>query len=176
MDDNTTMPVSAAERKIRAQLRFFRLLQTYMPLRAAGWLNKQASTRVRLPAGVKRESISADGVPCEGLIPKNSPANQVLLYLHGGGFVFGLPSLHLKMVACLTQQMGVRALMVDYRLGPVHPFPAALEDCLTVYRWLRKQGIAARDIVIAGDSAGGNLTITTMMKLRDEGEELPAAT
>jgi acetyl esterase/lipase len=65
--------------------------------------------------------------------------------------------------------------MVDYRLAPGHPFPAALRDCVTAYRWLLKQGIPAENLVLAGDSAGGNLAITTMMKLRDNGEQLPAA-
>jgi acetyl esterase/lipase len=79
------------------------------------------------------------------------------------------------MVATLAQKMGMRALMVDYRVAPDYPFPAPLNDCVTAYRWLLKQGIAAHNIVVAGDSAGGNLTITTMMKLRDSGDPLPAA-
>jgi acetyl esterase/lipase len=114
-------------------------------------------------------------VPCEWIIPHGSPKDKVLLYLHGGGFVYGLTPLHLEMVAYLTQKIGIRALMVDYRLGPEHPFPAALDDCLTSFHWLLDQGVLAQDIVVAGDSAGGNLTITTMMKLRDRGEQLPAA-
>ena len=70
---------------------------------------------------------------------------------------------------------GVRALMVDYRLAPAHPFPAALDDSLTAYRWLLKQGYDAANIVMAGDSAGGNLTLSMLMALRDNGEPLPAA-
>ena len=65
--------------------------------------------------------------------------------------------------------------MVDYRLAPEHPFPAALDDCVTAYRWLLKQGVSPRNIVVAGDSAGGNLTITTLMKLRGNGDPLLAA-
>ena len=98
-----------------------------------------------------------------------------MLYLHGGGFVFGLSPLHLQMGAYLAQKTGMRILMADYRLAPQYPFPAALDDCATAYRWLLNQGISAKRIVVAGDSAGGNLTITLMMKLRDEGEPLPAA-
>ena len=75
----------------------------------------------------------------------------------------------------LAQKMGVHALMVDYRLAPEHPFPAGLDDCVQAYRWLLQQGIAPENIVIAGDSAGGNFTITTLMKLRDSGDPLPAA-
>ncbi len=167
--------LSSIERKIRAQLPFIRFMQTVIPFSLAGRLNTLSSARVRLGGGVTRETISAEGVRCEWLIPPDSSSDQVLLYLHGGGFVFGLTSLHLKMVAHLAQKMGVRALMVDYRLAPNHPFPAALEDCVTAYRWLLRQGFIARNIVLAGDSAGGNLTITTMMKLRQGGEALQAA-
>jgi acetyl esterase/lipase len=159
--------------------------------------------RVRLPATVTREAVSVDdaplqaiagsaaaaraegggtddppagqGVPCEWLTPQNSPPDQVLLYLHGGGFVYGLTPQHLEMVAYLAQKINIRALLVDYRLAPDHPFPAPLDDCVTVYRWLLKQGVSARNIVVAGDSAGGNLTITSLMKLRDSGDPLPAA-
>jgi len=99
----------------------------------------------------------------------------VLLYLHGGGFVLGLTPPHLQMVSHLAEKMDIRILMVDYRLAPEYPFPAALDDCVTVYRWLLKQGISAQNIVVAGDSAGGNLTITSLMNLRDDGESLPAA-
>jgi epsilon-lactone hydrolase len=170
---NLTMPSS--ERKIRAQLPVIRLFQAYLPLPVACWLLKQGLKHVRLAAGITREAVSADGVPCEWLIPHNSPRDHALLYLHGGGFVYGLTPPHLEMVAHLAQTMGIRALMVDYRLGPDHPFPAALDDCVTAYRWLLKQSVPAANILVAGDSAGGNLTITTLMKLRDSGEPLPAA-
>jgi acetyl esterase/lipase len=131
--------------------------------------------RVHLGAGVNRQAVSADGVPCEWIIPQNSRPDQVLLYLHGGGFVFGLTPLHLKMGAYLARETAMRVLMVDYRLAPDHPFPAALEDCVAAYRWLRQHDIPAQDTVVAGDSAGGNLTLTTLMKLRASGSALPAA-
>ena len=79
------------------------------------------------------------------------------------------------MGAYLAQKMGTRILMVDYRTAPDHPFPAALDDCVTAYLWLLNQGILAQNIVVAGDSAGGNLTITMLMKLRDSGNSLPSA-
>jgi acetyl esterase/lipase len=80
------------------------------------------------------------------------------------------------MVSYLVHKMGICALMVDYRLAPENPFPAPLDDCVTAYRWLLKQDIAPENIVVAGDSAGGNLAIASMMKLRDSGDPLPAAT
>ena len=169
------MAPSFVERIARARLPTLRLAQTYMPLPVSRWFIKLGMAFVRLGAEVRRAPVSADGVPCEWLIPRNSPKDHVLLYLHGGGFVYGMTPPHLQMVAYLAKKAGIRSLMVDYRLGPDHPFPAALDDCVTAYRWLLKQGISAQNIVVAGDSAGGNLTITTMMKLRDSGEPLPAA-
>ena len=169
------MTPSAAERKIRAGLPVIRFLQTRLPLRWTSRPLRGATARARVPADVTREAVSADGVSCEWLIPQDSPIDQALIYLHGGGFVFGVTPPHIGMVAHLARKMGIRALIVDYRLAPDHPFPAALDDCVTAYRWLLKQDLAPRNTVLAGDSAGGNLTITTMMKLRDGGEPLPAA-
>ena len=163
------------EQKIRAQLPFIRFLQAYLPLKVARWAEKRSATHVNLPTDITREVVLADGVRCEWLIPPNSPNDQVLLYLHGGGFVYGLSSLHRQMVAYVAQKMSVRVLLVDYRLAPDFPFPAALEDCVIAYRWLLKQGAVAQQIVLAGDSAGGNLVLTTLMKLRASGDPLPTA-
>lgn len=169
------MSIPDVERRIRAGLPVIRFLQANLPRGLSGWLSKQSVKGVRLGADTQRVKISADGVRCEWIIPQDSPAEHVLLYLHGGGFVYGLSPMHLQMVAALARKMKTRALMVDYRLAPEHPFPAALDDCVTAYRWLLKQGIPAENIVVAGDSAGGNLAITSLMKLRDSGDPLPAA-
>ena len=169
------MTISPAERKVRASLPLIRFMQSYMPISLAHWLMKKGMPHVQLEAGVTREPVSADSVPCDWIIPQNSPADRVLLYLHGGGFVYGQTPPHLQMGTYLAKKMGVRVLMVDYRLAPENPFPAALDDCVTSYRWLLKQGFHAQNIVVAGDSAGGNLTITSMIKLRDSGDPLPAA-
>ncbi len=169
------MTPSAVERRIRTGLPVIRFLQARLPLRWTRRPLRQATARVRLPADIRRQAVSANGVPCEWLIPQGSPGDQALLYLHGGGFVYGVPPPHIGMVAYLARAMGIRALVVDYRLAPDHPFPAALDDCVTAYRWLLNQGIAPQNTVVAGDSAGGNLALTTMMKLRAGGEPLPAA-
>jgi acetyl esterase/lipase len=147
---------ASTEGNIRARLPVTRFLSAYLPLRLSRWLMSQGRARVRLPADVTCEIVCADGVPCHWLIPQNSPNDKALLYLHGGSFMLGLAPLHLQMVASLAQKMGVRALMVDCRVAPEHPFPAALGDCLTAYRWVLKQGYSAQNIVVAGDSAGGN--------------------
>lgn len=169
------MTVSSIERRVRAGLPLVRFMQEYLPLPMMRWLLKQSTSRVSLGAGVTREWVSAGGVPCEWVIPDAGATDQVLLYLHGGGFVLGLSPPHLQMAAYLAKQMGRRILMVDYRLAPDHPFPAALDDCVTAYRWLLRQGIPAQNMVVAGDSAGGNLAVALLVKLRDHGDPLPAA-
>lgn len=166
---------SDVEQHVRAQLRLARFMSAYLPFSLANRLLAQARQRVRLPPTVRREPVDADGVRSEWLIPERHVPGRVLLYLHGGGFVLGLSPQHLHMVTVLAQLLEARALLVDYRLAPQHPFPAALEDCVTAYRWLLRHGIHPTEIAIAGDSAGGNLTIASLMKLRDEGTELPAA-
>ncbi len=163
------------EKRIRSLFPLIRFLQTCLPVRLSTRLLQLSIPRVRLDATVKRVGVSADGVPCEWIIPGQTIPGRVLLYLHGGGFVYGLTPPHLRMCAWLAQKMNTPVLMVDYRLAPSHPFPASLEDCVTVYRWLLNQGFSPEDIVVAGDSAGGNLTITTMLKLREDGIPLPAA-
>ena len=166
---------SSFESRVRSLFPFIRFLQTRLPLPLSARLLKLIIPLVRLDPAVTRKSVSADGVPCEWIVPKKFESEEVLLYLHGGGFVFGQTPLHLHMGAWLAKRMRIRVLMVDYRLAPKYPFPAALEDCVNAYRWLLDQGISAGNTVIAGDSAGGNLTITTMMKLRENGIPLPAA-
>jgi monoterpene epsilon-lactone hydrolase len=169
------MTISPAERKSRASFPLIRFLQAYVPLRVTRWILESSVRRMRLEADLRLERVLADGVACAWLIPQNSPPDQVLLYLHGGGFVLGLSFQYFHMVGYLAKVMPVRALMLDYRLAPEYPYPAALEDCVAAYRWLLKQGIQAHNIVLAGDSAGGNLAITSQMKLRDGGLPLPAA-
>lgn len=166
---------TANERAIRTFLPLVRLGIAYLPLAAMRRLQRMGDTAVLMPSGVTREVTAVDGVPCEWIVPKDATKDRVLLYLHGGGFVFGWMNPHRQMVAHLAQAAGVRALCVDYRLAPEHPFPEPLDDCVTAYRWLLKQGVAPEQIVIGGDSAGANLSLTTVLKLREIGEPLPAA-
>lgn len=129
----------------------------------------------RPPRDVAIERTTAGGVPCEWLVPPGAGARPVLLYLHGGAWTLGWTGIHRRMVAHLARAAGCRVLAVDYRLAPEHPFPAAPDDCLAVYRWLRAQGTPPEAIAVAGDSAGGTLTLTTLLALRDAGEPRPAA-
>src|SRR5262249_23878886 len=127
------------------------------------------------PRDVAVQAVTAGDVPAEWLIPPEASPRSVILYLHGGAWTLGWTSIHRRMVAHLCRAAACRALAVDYRVAPEHPFPAALEDCLGAYRWLLKSGSLPGDIVIAGDSAGGNLTLTTIMSLRYACDPLPAA-
>src|SRR3954466_14254633 len=89
--------------------------------------------------------VDAGGVPAEWLTPPGASPRPVILYLHGGGWTLGWTDLHRRIVAYICQSSGCRALAVDYRLAPEQPFPAALEDCLSAYRWLLDGGTSPRD-------------------------------
>jgi epsilon-lactone hydrolase len=135
----------------------------------------KGSGRTRLPRGVTLSAARAEGVPLEWIIPAGAAEQPVILYVHGGGWTLGWTNGYRWLVANLCQAAGCRALAVDYRLAPENPFPAALDDCVTAFRWLVRSGVSFKQVVIAGDSAGGNLTLTTLMSLRDAGDPLPAA-
>jgi len=129
-----------------------------------------------LPRGTKKEAIMAGSVPAKWFWFPGCLENKVILYLHGGGYVAGSINTHKDLGARIAQASNVRLLIIDYRLAPEHPFPAALEDAVTAYQWLiSTEGIAPENVVIAGDSAGGGLTAAALVKLRDDGVTLPAA-
>lgn len=128
-----------------------------------------------LPRDCSVEAVDAGGVPAEWIKVAGGPEDSVILYLHGGGYAIGSLTSHRQLVAYIAKAAGARTLSLAYRLAPEHPFPAAVEDAVTGYRWLLKQGISPRRIIIAGDSAGGGLTIAALLSLRDQGDPLPAA-
>ena len=120
--------------------------------------------------------VDAGGVPAAWVEAPGADAGRVMLYLHGGGYVIGSIDTHRELAGRLSQASAARVLILDYRLAPEHPYPAAVEDAAAAYRWLLADGGAepART-VIAGDSAGGGLTVAAMLALRDAGDPLPAA-
>jgi monoterpene epsilon-lactone hydrolase len=125
--------------------------------------------------GVRVRPVDAGGVPAYWFEPRGGPSGRWVLYLHGGGYVGGGYALHRNLVGRLARAMGATVLFVDYRLAPEHPHPAALDDALAAYRWLREaHGVPASAIALAGDSAGGGLCLATMAALRDRAEALPA--
>jgi len=127
-----------------------------------------------LPDGVACEPGSLGGVPGEWLRPEGADAARALLYFHGGGYVLGSTRSHRHMVAALAAGAGVHAFSADYRLAPEHPFPAAVEDGAAVWQGLLESGIDPASAVIGGDSAGGGLTVATLVKARDDGLAMPA--
>lgn len=176
---------SLASRVVIFFLRFIKLFMSSkrVPLR---WQRALMNLPGKIPfllRGTDVERIELDrpggseaGPPIEAawITPKGVSDEKVILYLHGGAFVLGSIDSHSPMVAEIARSAGCRALAVDYRLAPEHPCPAALEDCLAAYRWLVTTGYRPGNIVIAGDSAGGNLTAASLVGIRDSGGPLPA--
>jgi epsilon-lactone hydrolase len=124
---------------------------------------------------VKCEPVNANGVKAEWISAYNAAPDRAILYLHGGGYVMGSIETHRELAARLSKAAQARCLVIDYRLAPENPFPAAVDDSITAYRWLLAQGYKPDRIVIAGDSAGGGLAVSTLVALRDIGTPLPAA-
>ncbi len=121
------------------------------------------------------EKIAACGPPAEWLRRADSDHGAVLLYLHGGGYSIGSIDSHRDLLCRLCAASGASVMAVDYRLAPEHPFPAQLEDAMAAYRWLLDRGHDPARIVIGGESAGGGLTLSTLISARDAGLPLPAA-
>lgn len=121
---------------------------------------------------VQRSSTDAAGVSAEWIEAPESRTDRVLFYLHGGAFCLRFPNTHAAMAGRWCRRLGARALMVDYRLAPEHRYPAAVDDCIAAYRWLLSQ-VPAQHIVIAGDSAGGNLALATLHRLKAIGVPQP---
>jgi monoterpene epsilon-lactone hydrolase len=131
--------------------------------------------RIPPPEGVEFDKVEAGGVPAFWSNDAKAAQDRVLLYLHGGGYVIGEPWGYRPLWSGLARACGARGLGVDYRLGPEHPFPAAVEDAVAAYRWLLDQGFAPGRIAVAGDSAGGGLAIAMMVQALRLGLPMPAA-
>jgi epsilon-lactone hydrolase len=129
----------------------------------------------REPEGVGYREETLGGVPAIWTLPAGADDSKVVLYTHGGGFAVGSAASHRKLAGHLAKALGVTAVVIDYRRSPEHPFPAQIEDAVAVYQALLAQGIQATNITTAGDSAGGNLAISTVLKLRDLSLPLPGA-
>jgi monoterpene epsilon-lactone hydrolase len=133
------------------------------------------ATQFRLPQDAGCEPVDARGVPAEWVTTPESVEGRFIYYLHGGGYVAGSISTHREIAWRLSRAAKAKVLTIGYRLAPENPFPAAVEDATTGYRWLLSQGADAARVVIVGESAGGGLVMATLISLRDDGEPLPAA-
>jgi epsilon-lactone hydrolase len=129
----------------------------------------------RFPDGVVGTPVVAGGVPAEWIDPPGGATDRVVLYLHGGGYVAGSIDSHRNLTGHLAKAVGCRVLALHYRLAPENPHPAPVEDAVAAYRWLIEQDVAADHVMIAGDSAGGGLTVATLLMARDQGLPMPAA-
>ncbi|MBC8336544.1 MAG: alpha/beta hydrolase [Anaerolineales bacterium] len=135
--------------------------------RSAKWMGK-------LPASITVEKVNSNGLNAEWIYNLDSDPEKVILYLHGGGYVIGNIALYRLLSATLSQKTKARVFLPEYRLAPEHPYPAAVDDAVAAYRWLLGEGFRAENIIIAGDSAGGGLSLAATLSLRAEGQPLPA--
>jgi acetyl esterase/lipase len=133
-----------------------------------------ARERMAVPGDVAVESVVVDGVATDWLTAPGADPERVVLYLHGGAYMTCSARTHRDLAARLSRAAAARVLVVDYRLAPEHPFPAAVEDSVAAYRWLLAQGYQPEKITVAGDSAGGGLMLAVCLSARDAGDPLPA--
>lgn len=133
-------------------------------------------SKVMVPRNTQREAVAIPGAEfdSEWVSVDGTAPERILLYLPGGAYIIRTPNMHTAMVSRLCKTANAKALMTYYRLAPEHPFPACLDDAVKAYRWLLEQGIEADRIAIAGDSAGGGLTLSTLLALKAQKLPMPA--
>ncbi len=155
-----------------AMKRRFRRNPDVMTLRAI-MAEMAARQPARVPAHIAMDEMVLGGVRTERLSRKDGGGRGAILYIHGGGWVGGVPANHRALTWRLADQIGATVYAIDYRLAPEHPFPAGLDDCVAAYKALLETHAPAQ-ILIGGDSAGGNLTLATALKLKQLGLPQPA--
>jgi len=129
----------------------------------------------RLDADCTEEPVTAGGVPAEWVSAPGADAGRNVLYLHGGGYTIGSIKTHRCLAGWVSRAAKARVLLIDYRLAPEHPHPAAVDDSLAAYRFMLDSGVNPARAVVAGDSAGGGLAVATLLAIRDAKLPLPAA-
>jgi acetyl esterase/lipase len=165
-----SLPTSVVKAFVRRKLHFAkyngRAPRTY----------RAAMERFALPApmGIRRRPVGGD-VRGEWLLPKRPHADECILYVHGGAYCFGSVKTHREFAGRLARLSGRKVFLLEYRLAPEHPFPAAHDDALRAFQWLAEQGFAPQKITVIGDSAGGNLALSLALGLRELGLEQPRA-
>lgn len=136
---------------------------------------KGASRFGKIPLGVRVKSQTIENIYSEWLMPEGATADKLILYMHGGGYVAGSCADHRGLVAKFAKNAGAAVLLYEYRLAPESPFPAAIDDSLTVYRWLLTNGYKHQNILFAGESAGGGLCLATLLALKQNNLPYPVA-
>ena len=135
----------------------------------------EVGERFPAPAEAEVTPVTVAGRPAEWVAAPGSSADRAVLYLHGGGYVIGSCDTHRNLAYNLSAASKARVLLLDYRLAPESPFPAAVEDAVAAYCWLLDEGFAPGRLSIGGDSAGGGLTVAVLVALRYRGQPMPAA-
>lgn len=120
------------------------------------------------------DAVDAGGVPAAWVSAPGADETRAILMLHGGGYAIGSIGTHRRLAYDVSAASGARVLLIDYRLAPEHPFPAALDDAVAAWRWMLAEGLQPARLAIVGDSAGGGLVLSTLLRLRDEGIAQPA--
>ena len=135
---------------------------------------RRASIPFPIASDVQIDRLEIEGLETAHIYIKNAEHRGSMLYLHGGGYTFGSIETHKELVSRLVRVGNVDAWVINYRLAPEFPCPAPIEDAIIAYRFLLSKNIDPKNIVIAGDSAGGGLTIATLVKIREESLPMPA--
>ncbi len=165
-------------------VRFFVGIMRLMKMKIHGSLDVEKNRKnlegqvflFKTPRNVRIQPVSVEGVPAEWLLPKGCDTDRVIIYLHGGSFHAGSLRTHRGIAAHIGVNSDSSVLLLDYSLAPENPFPAAIEDVVSVYRWLLEvKGFEAKKVIISGDSAGGGLTLASLLKFQEENITLPAA-
>lgn len=136
----------------------------------------KATAKMKMPKNVSTQNdVISSTIEAEWIIPEKATQGKVLLYIHGGGFISGSIQTHRMHVAKFALGCQSKSLLFNYRLAPEHPFPAAIEDCVTTYKWLLEKGYKPKDIIVGGESAGGTLTLSLLLALKEQKIALPKA-
>jgi epsilon-lactone hydrolase len=167
--------MSAAAEQIRAYLRSRKYAPSPGSIQGVRDSYEELAKQFHLLPDTSVEQTKINGVAAEWIVASKATKDRVIIYLHGGCYVFGSCNTHRALAARISAVADAAVLLLDYRLAPEHPFPAAIEDACAAYRWLLNNGFTPDQIAISGDSAGGGLTMATLISLRDAGDKLPAA-
>lgn len=138
-------------------------------------VRKDSAKMTKMPDGIRISSADFPDFYAEWVMPQSCREDQAILYFHGSGFVMGTSKDHRGLVAKFAARCGVKALVFDYSLAPEHPFPAAVNDSVSIYKWMLESGYRPENIIFAGDSAGGCIVFSTLLVLKDDNIPLPQA-
>ncbi len=160
---------------LRRRKKWKKRLKGRLPSKEAlrNWI-ETTTAQFEMPKGISIKKFNIDHIQTEWMIPPGAAADEMIYYLHGGAYMMGSIDTHRSLAAKLSLETGSKVLLIDYALAPENPYPAALNDSLKVYTWLTQNGYKSVSIIIAGDSAGGGLALSTVIAARDKGMVVPA--